>query len=138
MKKFYKSRKDKIFCGVCGGIGNYFCIDPFFFRLIFLFLTIITGLLPLTIAYFITALIVPVEPRNRILKKYPRLYRSRSNHKIAGICGGMSEAFQIDATIIRLIMFVLMFITGILPVCFSYIVGWMIIPKTPLSSTKFR
>lgn len=34
MKKLYRSSTDKILAGVCGGIGNYFEIDPTIIRLI--------------------------------------------------------------------------------------------------------
>ena len=28
MKKLYRSSRDKMLCGVCGGIGEYFNVDP--------------------------------------------------------------------------------------------------------------
>jgi phage shock protein C len=37
-----------------------------------------------------------------------KLYRSRTNRRIAGVCGGLAEYFNVDATIIRL-LFVLGF-----------------------------
>jgi phage shock protein C len=56
MKKLYRSRKNKVLMGVCGGIGEYFEIDPVIIRIIFVFTGI--GLL----AYFIIGLIIPLEP----------------------------------------------------------------------------
>ena len=32
-KKLYKSNQNKMICGVCGGIGEYFGIDPTIIRL---------------------------------------------------------------------------------------------------------
>ena len=34
-KKLYRSRKSRMLCGVCGGIGEYFNIDPTLIRLAF-------------------------------------------------------------------------------------------------------
>jgi phage shock protein PspC (stress-responsive transcriptional regulator) len=35
-KKFFRSRTNKKIAGVCGGLGEFFKIDPIFWRLIFL------------------------------------------------------------------------------------------------------
>ena len=37
-KRLYKSRRYRILCGVCGGIAEYFDIDPTIVRLIFILL----------------------------------------------------------------------------------------------------
>ena len=60
-KRLYRSRKERIIGGVCGGLGNYFNIDPVFTRLILavLFLCAGIGLL----AYIIAWVIVPLEPQ---------------------------------------------------------------------------
>lgn len=56
-----------------------------------------------------------------------KLYKSRTNKFIGGICGGMGEYLSIDATILRLIMVLLTFATsGILAVV--YVVLCFIIP----------
>ncbi|PNV61147.1 PspC domain-containing protein [Clostridium sp. chh4-2] len=58
-KKLYRSTKDKMLCGVCGGIGEYFSIDATIIRLIWAILACSgTGIL----VYFIAAIIIPVEP----------------------------------------------------------------------------
>ena len=56
-----------------------------------------------------------------------RLYRSRKNRIIAGVCGGLGEYFGIDPVIIRLlwVLLVLLYGTGIL----AYLIAWMIIPS---------
>ncbi|HBS48408.1 TPA: PspC domain-containing protein [Candidatus Dependentiae bacterium] len=55
-----------------------------------------------------------------------QLYRSNTNRKIAGICGGIGNYFDIDPVLVRLIwlLFVFMGGTGI----FAYLIGWLIIP----------
>lgn len=58
-----------------------------------------------------------------------RLYRSRRDVMICGVCGGIAEYFDIDPTIVRLIAVVLIFgwSSGLL----AYLVGAIIIPKNP-------
>lgn len=55
-----------------------------------------------------------------------KLFRSESNKKIAGVCGGLAEYFNIDVTIIRLLWALVCLAagTGIL----AYIVAALIIP----------
>lgn len=56
-KRLYKSRHNRMLCGVCGGVGEYFGVDPTVIRLIFVLLTIfgMSGLL----FYLICAIIMP-------------------------------------------------------------------------------
>jgi phage shock protein C len=61
-----------------------------------------------------------------------RLYRSRKNRMIAGVCGGLGEYFNIDPTIIRVIA-VLLLLPGGLPGLLPYIVLWIIVPNNPES-----
>ena len=57
-----------------------------------------------------------------------RLYRSETDKKIAGVCGGLARYFNIDTTIIRLI-FVVLLLPGWLPGFLPYIVMWIVIPS---------
>ncbi|HET8690472.1 MAG TPA: PspC domain-containing protein [Candidatus Saccharimonadales bacterium] len=59
MKRLYKSSTDKKLDGVCAGIADYLDVDPTLIRLIYVFVTIFTGIVPGIIAYFIVALIMP-------------------------------------------------------------------------------
>lgn len=60
-----------------------------------------------------------------------RLYRSRKDRKIAGICGGLGEYLELDPTLVRLILVFLAFLTGILPAILAYLISWAIIPLKP-------
>jgi phage shock protein PspC (stress-responsive transcriptional regulator) len=55
-----------------------------------------------------------------------RLYRSESDRKIAGICGGLAEYFEIDPVIIR-VLFVALAL-GVGSGVLLYIIMWFIIP----------
>ncbi|MDD2909304.1 MAG: PspC domain-containing protein [Candidatus Pacebacteria bacterium] len=60
MKKLlYKSKENKIFCGVVGGLGDYLNIDPTILRLIWLLVVVFTGFLPGIVIYIIACLIIP-------------------------------------------------------------------------------
>ena len=57
-KKLYRSEQDKMFLGVCGGLGEYFGIDPTLIRLLWALLACSgTGI----VAYLIVAVIIPVR-----------------------------------------------------------------------------
>jgi phage shock protein PspC (stress-responsive transcriptional regulator) len=63
-----------------------------------------------------------------------RLYRSRTDKKMAGVCGGIGEAMDADPTIVRLVVIVLALATGIIPFLVGYIIAWMIVPQKPLQA----
>jgi phage shock protein PspC (stress-responsive transcriptional regulator) len=63
------------------------------------------------------------------MKDKKRLYRSCEDRLIAGVCGGLSEYFEIDASIIRLIFSLTFFAGG--AGLLIYLVAWIIIPSNP-------
>ncbi|UCB51893.1 MAG: PspC domain-containing protein [Candidatus Zixiibacteriota bacterium] len=58
-----------------------------------------------------------------------KIYRSRTNSMIAGICGGLGEYLSVDPTIIRVVAVLLIIPDGI--GLLAYIIGWVIIPRRP-------
>jgi phage shock protein C len=62
-----------------------------------------------------------------------KLYRSMTNKKIAGVCGGIGEMTDTDPTIIRLVVLVLALATGFFPFFIGYIAAWCIVPEKPLA-----
>lgn len=58
-----------------------------------------------------------------------KLYRSKKDRKIAGVCGGIAEFFVVDSTLIRLGWILLTFMTGIFPFVLAYIIAAIIIPE---------
>lgn len=59
-KRLYKSRTDRKISGVCGGIANYFDIDPTLVRVAWVLFSLAYG--SGIIAYIIFALVMPEEP----------------------------------------------------------------------------
>ena len=62
-----------------------------------------------------------------------RLYRSRDDHMIAVVCGGLGEYFKIDPTLIRLalLFFAIWGGGGVL----AYLIAWIVIPEKPAPVT---
>ena len=58
-KKLYRSETNKVLAGILGGIGEYLGIDPVLIRLIFVGLTLATGIVPGIIFYIVALFIVP-------------------------------------------------------------------------------
>ncbi|MCD6454618.1 MAG: PspC domain-containing protein [Candidatus Aminicenantes bacterium] len=68
MKRLYRSRKDRKIGGICGGLGEYFNIDPNLVRLAMVFLALITAVVPFILAYVIAWIIIPLEPAEEVKK----------------------------------------------------------------------
>jgi phage shock protein C len=62
-----------------------------------------------------------------------RLMRSAVDCKIAGVCGGIAEYFEIDSTLVRLVWVVLVIMpVPVVPAFIGYFVAWLIMPQAPL------
>ena len=55
-----------------------------------------------------------------------KLYRSQSQRMLAGVCGGLAEYFNVDATLIRVLFLVLAVFGG--SGLLIYVVMWLIVP----------
>jgi phage shock protein C len=62
MKRLYRSAEDKKIAGICGGLGETYSFDPTLLRLLFVFVGIATGIVPLVLTYVIGWLIIPEGP----------------------------------------------------------------------------
>lgn len=60
-KKLYRSRNNRMICGVCGGLAEYFNIDPTIIRLIIVFLAF-SSCGTAVLAYLISAIVIPDVP----------------------------------------------------------------------------
>lgn len=65
MKKLYLS-EDKKLAGVCGGIAEYFDVDPSLVRLAWIVMTILTGIAPGVVAYIVAAVIMPKAAEEKV------------------------------------------------------------------------
>ena len=130
MKRLYKS-PDKKICGVCAGIADYFNVDPTIVRIIVAELAAFTAIIPALIIYLIVALVSPQAPDDyyTIYNNTSRRFFKGHEKKISGVCSGISEYFDIDPTLVRL-LFVLLFLllgNGL----YTYIVLAVVLPNAP-------
>jgi phage shock protein C len=61
-----------------------------------------------------------------------RLLRPRAGRKIAGVCAGFAEHFDLDVTLVRVVWLISAFI----PTCLGligYLVAWILVPNEPLA-----
>lgn len=65
-----------------------------------------------------------------------KLYRSRTERSIAGICGGLGEYFGTDPTMIRLLTLLLILFGGLS--IWAYIILWIVIPEEPARKFDIR
>ena len=62
-KRLYRSGKEKILGGVCGGLGEHLGIDPVIVRLLWILFTLVYG--AGVFVYIIAWLIIPKNPKHR-------------------------------------------------------------------------
>lgn len=62
-------------------------------------------------------------------KPHKKLMRSRSDEKIAGVCGGFAEYLDVDVTLVRLIWLATLFLGGWGLI--AYLIAWIVMPLEP-------
>lgn len=65
-----------------------------------------------------------------------KLYRSTTDSKLTGLCGGIAEWFGIDPTIVRVLV-VIAALCSFGTVALCYFVAALIVPKAPFSNNQF-
>jgi phage shock protein C len=58
-----------------------------------------------------------------------KLYRSVNQKMLAGVCGGLAEYFDIDVSIVRLMLVGAALVTAFFPLFFFYLIAWIVIPQ---------
>ena len=63
-------------------------------------------------------------------RPHRRLERSVTDSKIAGVCGGLAEYWDMDSTMVRLIwVLLIIFPVPFVPAILGYFVAWIVMPK---------
>lgn len=60
-----------------------------------------------------------------------KLYRSKNDRNICGVCGGIAEYFNIDSTLVRIIWVIVSIFSASVPGLLIYIICALIIPEEP-------
>jgi phage shock protein C len=64
-KKLYRSSKQRMIAGICGGLAEYFDMDVNIMRLLFVAISLLSVLFPMVIFYIIAWIIVPEEEKSK-------------------------------------------------------------------------
>lgn len=65
-----------------------------------------------------------------------KLYRSRTNRMLSGVCGGLEDYFGIDVTIIRLVWVLITIMSVGFPGIIAYVIAVFIIPEEPVGYSR--
>ena len=60
-----------------------------------------------------------------------RLVRPRTNRKIAGVCAGLAEYFDLDVTLVRVLWLLVTVFSAVVFGVLAYIVAWIVMPEEP-------
>ena len=82
IKKLNRSKNDKVFSGVLGGIGQYFNINPIFLRILYVFISI-NSFFTMTLVYLVFTAIIPLD--NDIIEEDDSYPNKSSNNSFLGI-----------------------------------------------------
>jgi len=122
--------------GVCAGLADYFNTDVALVRAAWVVLSIWPGAVVLgVVAYLAAWLLMPRADAvdSASAAPQPRLVRSRIDRRIAGVCGGLAEYFDVDPTIVRVSWVILSIVAGAVVFgVIAYLIAWFIIPPAPL------
>jgi phage shock protein PspC (stress-responsive transcriptional regulator) len=133
VKKLHRLAAQKKLAGVCAGLGEYFDLDPLFFRLFFLVSLFFGGIGALV--YLLLWVMAPEKAGAGERPPAAGLHLSSADRKIAGVCGGLGERLDVDPVFFRVafILFALVCGLGIV----VYVLLWIFLPRasaTPVAS----
>ena len=131
MKRLTRLRADAKIAGVCAGLADYLEVDPTVVRIGWVALSIVPGaVIGGVLAYVLAWIIMPEGAATVAVTARPHLTRSVTNAKIAGVCGGLAEYFDVDATLIRVLWIFLSVVPGcVIGGALVYLAAWILIPK---------
>ena len=131
-RRLVRIRSEEKIAGVCAGIADYLDVDVTLVRALWLALTIVPGaVVGGIIAYVLAWMVMPEGEATRV-RLGRRLVRSATDAKVAGVCGGLAEYFDVDSTLVRVVWIVLSVMPGaVIGGLLVYLAAWLIVPKAP-------
>lgn len=132
-RRLERSRTERKLGGVCGGLADYLQVAPVIVRAAWIVLSVVPGMvLGGVVLYLLAWLVIPDAAPPRAASIPPRsqpLRRSDTNRRIGGVCGGLAEHFNVDATPLRLLWVILSVFPGaVLGGAAVYVFAWLVIP----------
>lgn len=131
IRRLTRSRTQGVIGGVCAGLAEYFGVDVVLVRLLFVILSIAGAIIGGVIVYVAAWFIMPEGTDQAAPVADGRvLRRSTTDRQIAGVCGGLAEYFDVDATAVRLVWVILSIFCGVvIGGVIAYLLAWLIIPQ---------
>ena len=122
--------------GVCAGIASYLGVDVVAVRVAWVVFSIVPGgVLCGVFAYIAAWLVMPDDNVSAVADSRPRLTRSTTDRKLAGVCGGIAEFLGVDSTAVRVGWIVLTIVPGAIVFgAVAYLAAWFIMPERSVSS----
>jgi phage shock protein PspC (stress-responsive transcriptional regulator) len=132
IRRLTRSRTNGTIAGVCAGLADYYAVDVVLVRLLFVILSIAGAIIGGVIVYVAAWIIMPEGDDQPVAAADKRVLRRSTTDKwMAGICGGMAEYFQVDATVVRLLWVIgSIFCGAIIGGILVYALAWIIIPRS--------
>ena len=62
VKRLYRSSDNRVFAGICGGLSEYFDVDPTVVRVVYVLLSLLTAFMGILL-YIILLFVIPICPR---------------------------------------------------------------------------
>jgi phage shock protein C len=132
VRRLTRGQADKKVAGVCAGLAEYFDVDVVLVRAAWVVFSIVPGaIIGGVLAYLAAWAVIPASTEAVSAPQLRRLTRSTSDKKIAGVCGGLAQYFEIDPTAVRLLWVVLSIVCcAVIGGIIAYLVAWFIIPAS--------
>jgi len=127
--QLHRSMHDRAIGGVCAGLAESLSVEAIYLRLAFLFFALYAG--NGLLVYLILWIVLPVMEISPQEVPVRRLYRSRENKMLGGVCGGLAQVMNVDPAIIRLAFVGLTFLVG--GGVLIYLLLWLVMPEEPLT-----
>lgn len=137
-RRLTRNVSDGKIAGVCAGLADYFGVDVVLVRAAWVVFSVVPGcVIGGVIAYLAAWVVIPPAPEAKSPQSRRCLERSATDVKIAGVCGGIAEYFEVDSTPVRLLWVILSILLGaVIGGVIAYLVAWMIIPR-PANEAPF-
>jgi phage shock protein C len=130
VRRLTRSRAGGKIAGVCAGLASYLDVDVVLVRTAWVVLSIVPGAIIGGILAYIGAWILMPEETGPSVAPVSRLTRSDTDKKIAGVCGGLAEYFNVDGTVVRLVWVILSILfAAVIGGVIAYLLAWLIMPR---------
>ena len=116
--------------GVCSGLAEYFDVDVTLVRVAWVVLSIVPGaIVGGLLAYLAAWVVMPDDGAPVVHTTGRRLTRSLTDRRIGGVCGGLAEYLNADATVVRLIWAIVTVVPGCIVLgIIAYLIAWFVVP----------